>query len=98
MGDAFEAGPWTLGNKYKWMCPIAVLEVIIVCIYFSMPFSPLGIPGNDGFALDNGAVNYAPILVFGVIIATGIWWVVSAKNWFTGPEIPSATAAEADLN
>ena len=98
MGDSFVTGPWTLGNKYKWMCPIAVLEVIIVCIYFSMPFSPLGIPGNDGFALDNGAVNYAPVLVFGVIIATGIWWVVSAKNWFTGPEIPSATAAEADLN
>ena len=33
-----------------------------------------------------------------MIIATGIWWVVSAKNWFTGPEIPSATAAEADLH
>ena len=46
MGDSFVAGPWTLGNKYKWMCPIAVLEVIIVCIYFSLPFSPLGIPGQ----------------------------------------------------
>ena len=45
-------------------------------------------PATTGFALDNGAVNYAPILVFGVIIATGIWWVVSAKNWFTGPGDP----------
>ena len=27
MGDSFVAGPWTLGNKYKWMAPIAMLEV-----------------------------------------------------------------------
>ena len=27
MGDAFEAGPWTLGKRYKWMCPVAVVEV-----------------------------------------------------------------------
>jgi hypothetical protein len=97
MGDAFQPGPWTLGSKYKWMCPIAVAEVIVVCFYFSMPFSPAGIPGQPGFALDNGAVNYAPVLVFGVIILTGIWWMVSAKNWFTGPSIPSASAAEAEL-
>ena len=32
-----------------------------------------------------------------MILFAGIWWIVSAKNWFTGPEIPSATAAEADL-
>ena len=24
MGDAFVAGPWTLGNRYRWMCPVAV--------------------------------------------------------------------------
>ena len=23
MGDSFEPGPWTLGNKYKWINPIA---------------------------------------------------------------------------
>jgi amino acid transporter len=97
MGDAFQPGPWTLGQKYKWMCPIAVAEVVVVCVYFSMPFSPLGIPGNAGFHWNNGSVNYAPLLVFGVVIAAGIWWVVSAKNWFTGPEIPSAAEAEAEL-
>jgi hypothetical protein len=74
-----------------------VAEVVVVCFYFSMPFSPAGIPGQPGFALDNGAVNYAPVLVFGVIILTGIWWMLSAKNWFTGPSIPSASAAEAEL-
>ena len=32
------------------------------------------------------AVNYTPIVVFGVLIAITIWWQVSAKNWFTGPK------------
>ena len=85
MGDSFVPGPWTLGKKYKWMAPIAVIEVIVVCIYFSAPFSPLGIPWNDGFALDNGAVQYAPVVVFGVILVVGLWWLVSARKWFTGP-------------
>jgi amino acid transporter len=98
MGSAFEPGPWTLGSKYKWMCPIAIVEVIVVTIYFSCPFSPAGIPGNSGFAWDNGAVQYAPVVVFGVVAFAGIWWLLSAKNWFTGPirtvDEPVAAAAE----
>ena len=97
MGDAFEAGPWTLGKRYKWMCPVAVIEVAVICVYMSAPFSPAGIPGHADFALDNGVVNYAPVLVGAVILFAGIWWLVSAKNWFTGPEIPSALAVEKDL-
>jgi hypothetical protein len=97
MGDAFEAGPWTLGKRYKWMCPVAVIEVAVICVYMSAPFSPAGIPGHEDFALDNGVVNYAPVLVGAVILFAGIWWLVSAKNWFTGPEIPSVLAAEKDL-
>ena len=31
MGDAFEPGSWTLGSKYKWMNPIAVVEIAIIC-------------------------------------------------------------------
>jgi amino acid transporter len=98
MGDAFQPGPWTLGSKYKWMCPIAVAEVVVVCIYFSAPYSPAGIPGHDGFALDNGLVNYAPVLVAAVMLFAGVWWLTSAKNWFTGPEIPSESVIEAELS
>jgi amino acid transporter len=97
MGDAFVGGPWTLGAKYKWMCPVAVIEVIVICIYMSLPYAPAGIPGHTGFAYDNGVVNYAPVLVAAVIIFAGAWWLASAKNWFTGPAIPSATAVEAEL-
>ena len=37
------------------------------------------------------------MLVGAVILFAGIWWLVSAKNWFTGPEIPSVLAVEKDL-
>ena len=38
------------GSKYKWMAPIALLEVIIVVvIYFNLPFSSSGVPWEDDF-------------------------------------------------
>ncbi len=99
MGDAFVPGPWTLGNKYKWMAPIAIVEVIAACVYFSLPFGPPGIPGKKGFAWDNGYVQYAPVLVATVMLFVGIWWLVSAHNWFKGPirsvDLPDAPAAPA---
>ena len=30
-------------------------------------------------------MNYAPVTVLIVIIAVGLWWLLSAKNHFTGP-------------
>jgi amino acid transporter len=84
MGDDFEPGSWTLGKKYKWMNLIAVVEIIIVSIYFILPFTPAGVPGNENFAWSS--VNYAPVLTFGTLLVLFIWWKVSAKNWFTGPK------------
>ena len=31
------------------------------------------------------AVNYAPLMVGGMFIIVGLWWLMSAKNTFTGP-------------
>ena len=72
MGDAFVAGPWTLGNKYKVLAPIAMIEVIVACVDFCLPFGPPGIPGNVDFAWDNGYVQYAPVVVGTVILLVGI--------------------------
>jgi amino acid transporter len=84
MGDAFPAGPWTLGSKYKWMNVVAIVEVlIIVLVYFNMPFSSGGVPWEDDF--EWSLFNYTPVVTGGVALAVGIWWMVSAKNWFKGP-------------
>jgi amino acid transporter len=82
-GDAFEAGPWTVGRHYRWMCPLAVVWVAIITIIFILPTVPAGWPGNDEFSWSS--VNYAPLVTFGVIVAVGIWWLVSARRTFTGP-------------
>ena len=84
MGDTFVPGSWTLGNKYKWMNPIAVAEIAIICVYFILPFTPAAVPGNADFSWK--FVNYAPFLTIGTLVILLIWWNVSAKKWFTGPK------------
>ncbi|HET6212172.1 MAG TPA: amino acid permease, partial [Micromonosporaceae bacterium] len=76
-------GPWTLGPKYKLLGWIASIEIIVISIYFILPISPAGVPFTDGFTWS--AVNYAPIAVGGVILFVALWWVISARHWFTGP-------------
>ncbi|MGZ4650332.1 MAG: amino acid permease [Kineosporiaceae bacterium] len=83
-GDSFTPGPWTLGARYKWMNPVAVAEIFITSIIFLLPFTPTGVPWNDGFTWT--AVNYTPIIVIGAMLALWIGWHLSAKHWFTGPK------------
>ncbi|MEA2348237.1 MAG: hypothetical protein QOG62_2024 [Thermoleophilaceae bacterium] len=82
-GDSFEPGPWNNGKKYKWMNTFAVAWVAIISVIFSLPFVPAGVPGSPDFDIE--AVNYAPLMVFGIIILVGLWWIVSARRHFTGP-------------
>jgi len=83
-GSSFTAGKWTLGNKYKWMNLLAVIEIVIISIYFILPFEPAAVPGNKNFTWV--AVNYAPILVGITLLILWIWWQLSVKKWFTGPK------------
>ena len=63
-GDSFEPGPWTLGKKYKWVNPAAVLWVIICVIIFSLPFSRRrACPGTTSSTWSS--FNYAPVTVGG---------------------------------
>jgi hypothetical protein len=82
-GDRFPTGPWSLGRHYRWMCPVAVAEIIIISIYFILPTVPSGVPFNDDF--EWGSVQYAPIAVVVVVGGAMLWWALSAKRWFTGP-------------
>ena len=93
-GDKFAAGPWTLGKNYKWMNPFSILWVAIITVIFILPTTPAGVPWDDAF--DWNAFNYAPVVTGGVILIVGIWWLVSAKNTFTGPK-HTITELDAEL-
>jgi amino acid transporter len=82
-GDSFQAGAWTLGRHYRWINPVAVVWILVVCILFLMPTVPAAIPWKTGF--DWNVVNYAPITVGSVLLAVGVWWMLSARRWFKGP-------------
>jgi amino acid transporter len=81
--DSFQAGPWTLGQKYKWVNPVAFVWVAICVVIFCLPFSPEGVPWESGFSWN--AVNYAPIVTVGTMILVTLWFAVSARHKFKGP-------------
>jgi hypothetical protein len=83
-GENFEVGSWNNGNKYKWMNPIAVAEIVIVSIYLMLPSTPAANPFRSEFEWK--FVNYAPIVTIGALIILAIWWATSAKHWFKGPK------------
>jgi hypothetical protein len=83
MGDAFVPGPWTLGAKYRWINPAAIVWVGICVIIFILPFSPAAVPWRSEF--DWRYVNYAPVTVGGLLLIVGVWWAVRAKRTFKGP-------------
>jgi amino acid permease (GABA permease) len=78
LGSSFKRGPWSLG---RWSYPIgiiAVIWVIFITILFMLPTeSPINF--SD--------FNYTVVAVVVVIGFAGIYWLVSAKNWFTGPKV-----------
>ena len=82
-GASYERGTWHLGSHYKWIDPLALVWITLICILFLAPIAPTGIPWNDGFSWE--VVNYAPLTVGGAFLFFGGWWVLSANKWFKGP-------------
>src|SRR4051794_8266298 len=92
-GDAFPAGPWTLGRHYRWINWGAIFFVGLVVISADMPFGHTSVPWNDDF--DATVFNYTPlVIVLGLIV--GVWWQLSAKNRYTGP-VRTLEETEAEL-
>ena len=83
MGDAFTPGPWSLHRNYRWMNLVAVAWVGLCAIVFCLPFTPAAVPFTRGFTWE--AVNYAPLVTGGAILAVTLWWIISAKHTFHGP-------------
>src|ERR687889_139829 len=72
----FQPGPWNLG---KWSAPvgwIAIAWVILICILFVLPTAS---------PITASTFNYTIVAVLIVVGAATIWWLASARRWFTGP-------------
>ncbi len=92
-GDDFVRGPWHLGRWSKLVGTVAVVWVCFITILFMLPqVSPI----------TTTTFNYTPVAVLVVLGFAGIWWLVSARRWFTGPKVqgtPEELAAiERDLD
>ncbi len=84
LGSKFNVGKWNLGNHYKWINAIALIEIVVTSIVALFPTSAGGMPWEDSFEWK--FVNYTPLLVGGALILLWIFWHLSVKNWFTGPK------------
>ena len=77
-GENFKRGPWHLGRWSYLIGWTAVVWVVIIFFLFMLPqFGPISLT----------TFNYACIAVAVVIGYAGIYWMVSAKNWFKGPKV-----------
>ncbi len=95
-GSDFQEGPWQLGKWSAFVGWVAVIWVALIVVILMLPQFNWG----DGIKFID-VFNFTPVIVGGVFILTGLWWVVSAHKWFTGPKVmgtPEELAAiEADL-
>jgi amino acid permease (GABA permease) len=91
-GDAFERGPWHLGRWSRPIGTVAVVWVLIITVLFMLPTTS---------PVTAETFNYTPIAVVAVLGFAGIWWLVSARKWFTGPKVQGSEeeleAVEHDL-
>ena len=77
-GSGFERGPWHLG---RWSRPVGIIAVgwtALITVLFMLPTASPVTASN---------FNYTPIAVLAVLAFAGVWWLVSARRWFTGPKI-----------
>jgi amino acid permease (GABA permease) len=91
-GSRFQRGPWHLGRWSYLIGTIAVTWVIIITILFMLPvYSPITV----------GNFNYTIVAVVVVLGFAGLYWLVSARKWFTGPKVQGSAqelaAIEAEL-
>jgi len=84
-GSGFQPGPWNLGTWGRPVAFIAVGWIAFIAILFVLPqVAPITIL----------TFNYAIVAVAAVVIYSGGYWMLSARNWFKGPV---AQGSEAEL-
>ena len=84
----FQRGPWHLGSWSKPIGIIAVLWVIFISVLFMLPTA------NPITAV---TFNYTPIVVVGTFSILVIWWSVSVRHWFKGPQIQESASEMSEM-
>jgi amino acid permease (GABA permease) len=82
-GEKFQRGPWHLGRWSYVVGWIAVIWIAFIAILFVLPQVA---PGNT-----TTTFNYAPVAVGVVLLYSGGYWFLSARNWFKGPKVQGST-------
>ncbi len=78
-GDEFQRGPWHLGRWSPFIGWLGIAWVFVITILFMLPET------GPFRSISWSTFNYAPIAVGVVLAYSGIFWLVSARKWFTGP-------------
>jgi amino acid permease (GABA permease) len=87
-GDSFVRGPWHLG---RWSRPIGIIAVVWVAFITVLFMLPQVNP------ISRTTFNYTPVAVLVVIGFAGIYWLVSARRWFTGPKVQGTAEELAEI-
>ena len=77
-GASFQRGPWHLGRWSYVIGTIAVVWVIFISILFMLP---------QAGPITVGSFNYTVVAVLVVLGFAWIYWMASARRWFTGPKV-----------
>jgi len=80
VGNRFRAGPWNLG---RYSMPIGC----VACGFVALMVPILCLPSVTGNDLTASLMNWTALVYGGPMLAILIWWVVSARHWFTGPKV-----------
>jgi len=97
-GASFVPGPWHLGRASAVIGWGAIAWVAVISLPFLLPQFTLHADG----AFQWSSFNYAPLAFLVVIGYATVYWLVSARHWFTGPKVQGSpqelAEAEAGLS
>ncbi len=82
-GASFQQGSWNLGEKWRWMNPIAVVFVVLMVIILCLPFYSTAVPWESDF--DWNTFNFTPVVVGIVFFGAWLAWVLGMNKRYTGP-------------
>jgi amino acid permease (GABA permease) len=88
LGSSFQRGPWHLGRWSRPIGIIAVTWVVIITVLFMLPTAS---------PVTWKTFNYTVIAVVVVLGFAGIWWLASARTWFTGPKVQGSARELAEI-